>query len=570
MKKLFSIIIAAAMLLCLLPSFGIAAAAAPETEADLRGHGALRSAPAAAEVYSGACGEDLTWTLDTGSGRLTVSGTGEMYDYNDGAPWLPYASEVLSAEIGDGVTRIGNSAFSGCSSLAELSIGSGLASVGYNAFYNCPIARLTVDSSMFGTSFKGMTTLESLVIGDHVQSVGSAAFNGCTSLSSLTLGSGLKNIGSGAFFGCTSLQSVTLPEGLEQINEYAFRNCSSLTSINIPGSVTMIGTLVFCECPSMRSFDVSPDNACFSSADGVLFDKERTMIICFPAGRTGQYVIPQGVTTIDLYAFAGCSLSTVMIPESIESIRLAAFKDSPYLTAVKFNGCPPGEYYGGYAFSGCPYELKLYYLEKNAYAWSPNGETTWRDNPIAVGRGCVITYTGDYTGTDETFPGYDVELPDAGREDSHYEFTAEGEPWDGRNVCSDAEVTVTLELNRYNVTFVDYDGTVLKIEEVVHGGSATAPSVPNHPGLAFVGWDTSFTEITADVTVTAMYEPAPLMGDADGNGVIDTVDALLVLRCALGISGDHEGFIPYCDMDGSGVIDTVDALLILRLALGIE
>ncbi|MBR6109291.1 MAG: leucine-rich repeat protein [Clostridia bacterium] len=59
-------------------------------------------------------------------------------------------------------------------------------------------------------------------------------------------------------------------------------------------------------------------------------------------------------------------------------------------------------------------------------------------------------------------------------------------------------------------------------------------------------------------------------GDADGSGAIDTTDALLVLRCALGISGDPEEMIAICDMDGNGVIDTTDALLILRMALGIS
>lgn len=58
-------------------------------------------------------------------------------------------------------------------------------------------------------------------------------------------------------------------------------------------------------------------------------------------------------------------------------------------------------------------------------------------------------------------------------------------------------------------------------------------------------------------------------GDADGNGFVDTTDALMVLRCALGISGSGQALMPVCDMDGNNAIDTTDALMILRIALGI-
>ena len=72
-----------------------------------------------------------------------------------------------------------------------------------------------------------------------------------------------------------------------------------------------------------------------------------------------------------------------------------------------------------------------------------------------------------------------------------------------------------------------------------------------------------------EITIVARFSSVSLPADADGNGVIDTTDALYVLRCALGISGDPEDFMPHCDIDDNGVIDTTDALLVLRLALNI-
>ncbi|MBR4658799.1 MAG: dockerin type I repeat-containing protein [Clostridia bacterium] len=100
-------------------------------------------------------------------------------------------------------------------------------------------------------------------------------------------------------------------------------------------------------------------------------------------------------------------------------------------------------------------------------------------------------------------------------------------------------------------------------------------------GSTFVGWydengvlisteiEYSYS-ITENGAFTAVFEGGRMPGDADGNGVIDTTDALYVLRCALGIDGDANAMMAVCDMDGSGTIDTTDALLILRMALGIE
>ena len=73
-----------------------------------------------------------------------------------------------------------------------------------------------------------------------------------------------------------------------------------------------------------------------------------------------------------------------------------------------------------------------------------------------------------------------------------------------------------------------------------------------------------------EAQLTARFgEPGSIPGDADGNGIVDTTDALIVLRAALGISGDAEALLDACDMDANGAIDTTDALLILRMALGI-
>ncbi|MCD8003253.1 MAG: leucine-rich repeat domain-containing protein, partial [Clostridia bacterium] len=101
---------------------------------------------------SGTCGDNLTWTL-TSDGTLTISGTGDMYDYYEvyvesgegweseteygTAPWCDSAGEITSVIIEDGVTSIGEGAFWDCTSLESATISDSVTEIGLGAFYNC-------------------------------------------------------------------------------------------------------------------------------------------------------------------------------------------------------------------------------------------------------------------------------------------------------------------------------------------------------------------------------------------------------------------------------------------------
>jgi len=99
------------------------------------------------------------------------------------------------------------------------------------------------------------------------------------------------------------------------IGDYAFQYCSSLTSITIPDSVTRIGDSVFIENQSMHSITVSSENPNYSSEDGVLFNKTKTVLIAFPGGKSGEYSIPSGVLTLEFQAFDAIPfLSKVFLP----------------------------------------------------------------------------------------------------------------------------------------------------------------------------------------------------------------------------------------------------------------
>ena len=181
----------------------------------------------------------------------------------------------------------------------------------------------------------------------------------------------------------------------------------------------------------------------------------------------------------------------------------------------------------------------------------------------------INTYTvtfkdwdGTVLKTQEVQYGGDAEAP-ADPTRTGYTFTG----WDKAftNVTADLVVTAQYEINTYTVTFKDWDGTVLKTQEVQYGGDAEAPADPTRTGYTFTGWDKEFTNITADLVVTAQYE---MLGDVDGDGNVSMADALTILRMAMDILPVENQQI--ADVDGDGFITSMDALLALRFAMHIE
>ena len=131
--------------------------------------------------------------------------------------------------ISNSVTSIGDHAFYGCSSLAEVIIPNSVTSIGDHAFYGC-------------------SSLSSIVIPDSVNSIGEGAFLNCSSLSSIVIPDSVNSIGDGAFSDCSSLSSIVIPNSVNSIGEGAFLNCSSLSSIVIPDSVNNIRRGAFYKC----------------------------------------------------------------------------------------------------------------------------------------------------------------------------------------------------------------------------------------------------------------------------------------------------------------------------------
>ncbi len=158
----------------------------------------------------------ITWMYNNGT--LTISGTGDVDDYNNSsAPWYDHRYDTTKIVVSNGVTGIGEGAFCYFTELTSVSLPGSLKSIGAYAFRGC-------------------SSLKSVVIPDSVTSIGEGAFYRCTALTTATVSNSVSRISYGTFMSCENLISVTIPNSVKSIGEKAFYNCGSLTDVYYKGS----------------------------------------------------------------------------------------------------------------------------------------------------------------------------------------------------------------------------------------------------------------------------------------------------------------------------------------------
>jgi len=208
----------------------------------------------------------------------------------------------------------------------------------------------SVGNALYPNNYTRYVSLD--LSGSTINSIGNRAFRNCYSLVGVTIPNSVTSIELYAFESCSSLTSITIPDGVISIEDYAFSYCTSLASISIGSGVTSIGVSPFSRCTSLTTINVDSANSAYISADGVLYNKDKTNLLQYPAKKTDSiFTIPNSVTRILDYAFYGTGITSVTIPDSVTGIGNWAFGACTGLTVITI----PGNvgWIGGSVFTGC-------------------------------------------------------------------------------------------------------------------------------------------------------------------------------------------------------------------------
>ena len=273
------------------------------------------------------------------------------------------------------IKTIGTFAFQG-SGLTELNIPASLEVVSWSAFGSTKLKKVTVaDGSQLQSinegafngckdleefTFEGSSTLnkiqkdafsgddklKSFVIPEKVTVLERGAFNGASGLETITFKqpATMTVIGEGAFQYAKALKRIELPSTVTTISKDAFNTCSSLTEIVVPASVTSIDPTGFQECAKLEKFTVDKNNNVYSSVDGFLLSKDKTILKSFPPAKANTYytMLPPTIETIGKQAFYYVqALENVTIPEKVKKIEDFAFDRVGNLNTIAFLGKTP-------------------------------------------------------------------------------------------------------------------------------------------------------------------------------------------------------------------------------------
>lgn len=272
----------------------------------------LTLSTAFASVYTGSCGSNLTWNLNSVSGTLTISGSGIMKDYSadDHAPWFEHRDKIKYVSVGSQVRTIGDYAFYYCTELTHIYGGAILGEIGDYAFARSGIESFSANSGLRLIGKGAFSYCDSLASVDtnSISVISDSAFAHCDILENVTFSSGLVEIGDYAFNCCEALSSVELMSSAVTVGNYAFTrsrvtnikltgatkigkgafyHCTDLSDVTIPASVTEIGDRAFTSCVSLDSiaFEGNAPKVTKAESNDRSFDTET--VLSYSANTSG-------------------------------------------------------------------------------------------------------------------------------------------------------------------------------------------------------------------------------------------------------------------------------------------
>ena len=619
--KTVSVLIAAAMLLALIPTGIISVSAAT--------------------VSNGTCGANLTWNLDS-AGNLTISGTGEMnnYDYNyqngievTTAPWgdgiktvtinsgvtsigeyaFFYCTGLTSVTIGNSVMSIGVWAFCGCTGLTSVTIPDSVTSIGDGAFSCCAgLTSVTIPASVTSIGFnpncfddcdgiESITVAENnpvyysagnclietgsktLVLGcknsvipsdGSVTSIGDDAFFKCTGLTSVTIPASVTSIGDGAFSCCAGLTSVTIGNGVTSIGEWAFFCCTGLTSVTIPNSVTSIGDLAFAGCTGLTSVTIPASVTSIGNemSFNVAFDYDTTLFV-HEDSYAYEYAVNHGFQFV-VNPHEWSKWEVIKPPtydEKGEETRTCSVCSKTMTRAIpKLHDHVYGEPEYVWAddnstcaataactFEGCRETLT---------------ETVNADiatEPATCTGGGKTTYTATFTDEHDIFKVQTKEElidinPEAhawGEWETVIAATCEEVGEETRVCANDREHTETRPIEAIGHDWSEWqlsDDDSCRIVRVCRRCGSQTVQVYKDSNL--------HKQLVREGVWFEIIGVVDMIGDTDEDKSITVADALAALRIAAKLVESTPASIAYCDVDADGFVTVADALSILRVA----
>lgn len=203
------------------------------------------------------------------------------------------------------------------------------------------------------SAFEGCGLLQKLNFPEYLKEIQDYAFCNCDSLNINIIPDYVEYLGTGAFAYCHLMQEMILSSKLKTLKTHTFQECDSLACVYVSDAIETIEDNV-CEkethlvkvkadafdlCRKQEAIIVNVDDPLYTTIDGVLYNKDCTSLIRYPADKKGDtFVIPDTVTKIERYAFDhNYELHKVVIPDSVTIIETGAFQFCEHIVEIKLS-----------------------------------------------------------------------------------------------------------------------------------------------------------------------------------------------------------------------------------------
>ncbi len=282
-----------------------------------------------AEMLTGECGEMVTYSLDTDTGVMTISGEGAMDNCGwASAPWYYNRNYIKEVVIEEGVTTVGKYAFMKCAQLTKVTMPEGLINIKDSAFYYCSnLAEADIPTSVKTIeigAFNGCGALTKIIIPDNVEEIGNSAFSGCMKVTTLYLGNKVNRIEDFAF-GSLAVDKITIPDSVTFVGSEAFGGCTNLKEVTIGEGVEYLGSGAFNSSRSLEKITWKAKNAGDFYSGSTVFNTDKKVSITFT----------DNVEKIPAYCFEsilGIWINDITIGKNVKEIGSSAFKNGRVTT----------------------------------------------------------------------------------------------------------------------------------------------------------------------------------------------------------------------------------------------